>query len=61
MTNLSVYTWEIVAAAALAAVLLVAGFWLLLRRGPSPEERERARRLFLSHSGRVVDGMLLDI
>ena len=61
MTNLSVYTWEIVAVATLAIVLLVAGFWLLLRRGPSPEARERARRLFLSRSGRVVDGMLLDI
>ena len=61
MTQLSVSTWEIVAAAALAAVLLVAGLWLLLRRGPSPEARERARRHFLSHSGRVVDGMLLDI
>ncbi len=61
MTKLSIYTWEIVAAATLAVVLLVAGFWLLLRRGPSPEARERARRLFLSRSGRVVDGMLLDI
>jgi hypothetical protein len=39
----------------------VAGLWLLLRKGPTPEERERARRQFLSHSGRVVDGMLLDI
>jgi len=42
-------------------MLLVAGLWLLLRKGPTPEERERARRHFLSHSGRVVDGMLLDI
>jgi hypothetical protein len=41
---------------------LQAGLWLLLRRGPSPEARERARRQFLAHrSGRVVDGMLLDI
>jgi hypothetical protein len=54
-------TWEIAAAAAITAVFLVAGLWLLLRRGPTPEERERARRQFLSHSGRVVDGMLLDI
>jgi hypothetical protein len=61
MTHLSVNTWEIVATGAFIAALLVAGLWLLLRKGPSPEERERARRQFLSHSGRVVDGMLLDI
>jgi hypothetical protein len=54
-------TWEIAAAGAVTAAFLVAGLWLLLRRGPTPEERERARRRFLSHSGRVVDGMLLDI
>ncbi len=61
MTQISANTWEIAAAAAVTVLLLVAGFWLLLRRGPSPEARERARRHFLSHSGRVVDGMLLDI
>ena len=61
MTQLSANTWEIIAAGAFVAALLVAGLWLLLRKGPSPEERERARRQFLSHSGRVVDGMLLDI
>jgi hypothetical protein len=61
MTHLSANTWEIIAAGAFVAALLAAGLWLLLRKGPSPEERERARRQFLSHSGRVVDGMLLDI
>ncbi len=61
MTQLSSTTWEIIAAGAVFAVLLVLGLWLLLRKGPSPEERERARRHFLSRSGRVVDGMLLDI
>lgn len=54
-------TWEISAIATLVVALLVAGFWLLLHKGPTPEERERARRLFLSQSGRLVDGMLLDI
>jgi hypothetical protein len=39
----------------------VAGLWLVFHKGPTPEERERARRQFLSHSGRLVDGMLLDI
>jgi hypothetical protein len=61
MTHLSANTWEIVAAGAFIAALLVAGLWLLLRKGATPEERERARRHFLSLSGRVVDGMLLDI
>jgi len=61
MTHLSTGTWEIIAAGAFVATFLAAGLWLLLRKGPSPEERERARRQFLSHSGRVVDGMLLDI
>ncbi len=37
------------------------GLWLLLRKRPTPEEVERARRLLLAHSGRLVDGMLLDI
>ncbi|MFY9855177.1 MAG: hypothetical protein WAK26_15000 [Terracidiphilus sp.] len=55
------HAWEISATAAFVVVLLVAGFWLLLHKGPTPEERERARRLFLSQSGRLVDGMLLDI
>ena len=53
--------WEVSAIAGLVVVLLVAGFWLLLHKGPTPEERERARRQFLSQSGRLVDGMLLDI
>jgi hypothetical protein len=61
MTHFSANTWEIAAAGAFVFVLLVAGLWLLLRKGPTPEQRERARRQFLSHSGRVVDGMLLDV
>lgn len=60
MTFLKTNPWEIAAGAALLAAF-VAGLWLLLRKGPTPEERERARRQFLSRSGRLVDGMLLDI
>jgi hypothetical protein len=33
----------------------------VLRRRPSAEEIERARRQFLVQSGRLVDGMLLDV
>jgi hypothetical protein len=43
----------IVAGAAVAA-------WLVFHKRPSAEELERARREFLVHSGRIVDGMLLD-
>ncbi len=53
--------WEI--AGWLSGVAAVAGVssWLALRKRPSPEEVEHARRLFLVQSGRLVDGMLLDI
>ena len=61
MTHLSAHAWEIVAAATLAVALLAVGLWLLLRKRPTPVEIERARRRLLAHSGRLVDGMLLDI
>ncbi len=53
--------WEITAG--LAAMATVAGLtmWLILRRRQTPDEVERARRQFLVQSGRLVDGMLLDI
>jgi hypothetical protein len=35
--------------------------WLLLHKRPSAEELERERRQFLVQSGRLVDGMLLDV
>jgi hypothetical protein len=35
--------------------------WLVLRKRPSEDEIERTRRQFLVQSGRLVDGMLLDI
>ncbi|MGH9598247.1 MAG: hypothetical protein ACRD27_00170 [Terracidiphilus sp.] len=53
--------WEIAAGSALLAALGSAGLWLLLRKRPTAEERERVRRQFLAQSGRLVDGMLLDI
>jgi hypothetical protein len=52
--------WEIAAwFAALASITAVAT-WLVLRKRPTPEELEHARREFLVQSGRIVDGMLLD-
>jgi hypothetical protein len=61
MTHFNPNTWEIAAGAALIAALLAVGLWLIFRKRPTPEELERARRKFLAHSGRLVDGMLLDI
>lgn len=61
MIRLNVHAWEIAAAAAAAAMLLAVGLWLLLRKRPTPEEIERARRRLLAQSGRLVDGMLLDV
>jgi hypothetical protein len=61
MTAFNGIAWEIAADVALFAILAALGMWLIFRRRPTAEEAERARRLFLSHSGRLVDGMLLDI
>jgi len=58
MTVLNASAWEIAAClAALGAVAL----WLVLRKRHTAEELECARRQFLVQSGRLVDGMLLDV
>jgi hypothetical protein len=46
----------------LAAIASISAFaaWLMMRKRPTPEELEKARRAFLVESGRIVDGMLLD-
>jgi len=61
MAILNSQQWEITGW--LSAVVAVAALaaWLVLRRRPSAEELERERRDFLVQSGRLVDGMLLDI
>ena len=61
MTHFNANAWVIAAAAVLGAALLALGLWLVFRRRPTAEELERARRLLLARSGRLVDGMLLDI
>jgi len=53
--------WEIAAGLAAAAVVAAAALWMVFRKRPTAEEIERARRQFLVQSGRLVDGMLLDI
>jgi hypothetical protein len=61
MTHLSRSEWEIVAGLASIALLGAGAIWLVLRGRPTAEALERARRQFLEQSGRLVDGMLLDI
>jgi len=52
---------EIAAGAIVVAGLGAAGAWVLLRKKPSPQEVEIARRQLLTQSGRLVDGTLLDV
>ncbi len=61
MTVSAVNPWEIAAGFAAVAALAALAVWLIFRKRPTAEELERARRQFLVQSGRIVDGMLLDI
>jgi hypothetical protein len=61
MTIPNTNAWEIAAESASIAILGAVGLWLVFHKRPSDEELERLRRLFLVQSGRLVDGMLLDI
>jgi hypothetical protein len=61
MTFLNTRAWEIGGGLVCAAGAGALAYWLLTRNRPTPEEIERARRDFLVQSGRLVDGMLLDI
>src|SRR5271166_2686725 len=61
MTLLDTHAWEIAAGLLALAALSALALWLVYRKRPTPDELERARRLFLAQSGRLVDGMLLDI
>jgi hypothetical protein len=53
--------WEIAAGFSAAILAAATAAWLVLRKRPSADELERGRRQFLVHSGRLVDGMLLDV
>jgi hypothetical protein len=54
-------TWEAAAGITLIAGLAAGTFLYMRRKKPTEEELERARRKMLSQSGRLIDGMLLDI
>ena len=61
MTILSKNAWEAAAGLALVATLTVGAVVFLRRKRPTEEELEQVRRKLLSQSGRLVDGMLLDV
>jgi hypothetical protein len=61
MTLINANTWEIVFGLVAIAVLGGVALWLIFHKRPTAEELERARRHFLVQSGRLVDGMFLDI
>jgi hypothetical protein len=61
MTLANVIDWPIAVGLASGVALGALGVWLLLRKRPTAEELERERRRFLVQSGRLVDGMLLDV
>jgi len=61
MTLHNINTWEITVSLTVLGACGGAACWLIFRKRPSAEELERARRVFLVQSGRIVDGMLLDV
>jgi hypothetical protein len=61
MTLLNKTAWEIAGGLTAVAALASVVAWLALRKRPTPEELELTRRQLLAQSGRLVDGMLLDV
>jgi hypothetical protein len=61
MTLINSRAWETAAGLIVIASATAGAIWWFRRKRPAPEEIERARRLFLAQSGRLVDGMLLDV
>ena len=61
MNFLTRNAWETAAGVSLIAGLAVGAVFYVRRKRPTEEELERARRKMLSLTGRVIDGMLLDI
>jgi hypothetical protein len=61
MTLLSRSVWEAAAGVTVMAGLTVGAVLYMRRKQPTEEELERARRRMLALSGRLIDGMLLDV
>lgn len=61
MNLLDKNTLEVLATLVSVALFGGAVLWFALKKRPTEDELERVRRKFLVQSGRLVDGMLLDI
>ena len=61
MTVRTVNPWDIAVGVFAVGAVAPLVWWIFLRKRPTAEELERARRQFLVQSGRIVDGMLLDV
>jgi hypothetical protein len=61
MSWIRIKAWEIGFGAVILVLLSAAALWSRLRKRPTAEELERARREFLVQWGRLVDGTLLDV
>src|SRR5579863_1668296 len=61
MTLLTRSAWEMAAGVTLITGLAVGTALYLRRKRPTEEELERARRKMLAQTGRLIDGMLLDV
>lgn len=61
MTLVSRNAWEAATGITLMAGLTVGAILYLRRKRPTEEELERERRKMLALSGRLIDGMLLDV
>ena len=53
--------WEIAAGVVAVAGMGTVGLWFAMRKRPTAEELEQQRRDFLVKTGRIVDGMMLDV
>jgi hypothetical protein len=60
MTLLGKTGWEIAGGLTAVAATAAVAAWMMLRKRPTPEELELARRQALVQTGRLVDGTLLD-
>ena len=61
MTLMNSRAWETATGLVLVSAAAAGAAWWMRRKRPAPDEIERARRLSLARSGRLVDGMLLDV
>ena len=61
MSLQAVKIWEFAIGAAVLAGVAGLGAWMLFRKRATPQEIELARRQFLTQSGRLVDGTVLDV